>query len=238
MIRIGTSGWSYDHWQGRFYPEQLSAEKRLEHYCRFFSTAEINNSFYNLPSEKTLRAWYETAPDDFIFAAKASRFITHMKKLKDPEDSTAKFFDRITALDDKLGPILFQLPPNWGVDVQRLENLLEALPSEFRYGFEFRDTSWYDNEVYELLEKYNAAFCIYDLEGHVSPKKITSDLIYIRLHGPDCAYQGSYDKQALSGWAGALSNWDSRDREIYCYFDNDQNGYAAQNAQQLSDMLK
>ena len=237
VIHIGTSGWSYDHWVGPWYPEDLAAGDRLGFYADRFSSAEINNSFYNLPSEKTLRQWYDTVPKDFVFTAKASRYITHMKKLKDPADSIETFLSRIRVLDDKLGPILFQLPPTWGFDEERLEHFLKALPGDFRYAFEFRDHSWHNQAAYSLLEKHDAAFCIYDLAGFLSPREVTTDFVYLRLHGPSDKYQGRYDANTLSGWAGALSAWSRKDIDVYAYFDNDDSGYAALNAQELAAMF-
>ena len=236
-IRIGTSGWSYDHWVGPFYPQDLAGDKRLAYYAEHFASVEINNSFYNLPSEKTLRAWRETVGREFVFSVKASRYITHMKKLKDPEQSVTTFLERIDALEDRLGPILFQLPPHWGFNPERLKGFLDALPDRFRYSFELRDHSWHNEEAYALLASHDAAFCIYDLDGFLSPKQVTTDFAYVRLHGPDGKYQGDYDASTLSGWAGAFSTWARQGTDVYCYFDNDDSGYAALNAARLAGML-
>lgn len=184
-----------------------------------------------------MQVWYEIVPEYFIFTVKASRYITHMKKLKEPQKSLSVFFDHISVLNDKLGPILFQLPPHWNFNIERLSDFLDMLSDDYRYVFEFRDHSWHNPEVYDLLSKHNTAFCIYELEGFLSLKKITSDFVYVRLHGPDGAYQGNYDIPTLSGWAGAFSAWSSKGREVYCYFDNDEAGYAAQNALKLNEML-
>jgi uncharacterized protein YecE (DUF72 family) len=235
---IGTSGWSYNHWQGPFYPEELPHDSWLQYYTEHFQSVEINNSFYHLPAEKTLAQWRDNVPKGFVFAAKASRYITHMKKLNDPKKSVATFLKRIAVLEDKLGPVLFQLPPHWHFNAERLAAFLEALSGEFRYTFEFRDHSWLNNETYDLLSLHNAAFCIYELDGFLSPKEVTADFVYVRLHGPGAAYQGNYDSRTLSGWAGAFSTWSAQGRNIYCYFDNDQAGYAAQNALSLQNMLR
>jgi uncharacterized protein YecE (DUF72 family) len=236
-ILIGTSGWHYTHWKGPFYPDNLPAEGFLEFYCRRFQTVEINNSFYKLPEASTLRSWRETAPPGFIFAAKGSRFITHMKKLKDPEGPLATFWDRMAVLGDKLGPVIFQLPPRWSFNPARLRAFLAALPGRRRYALEFRDPSWINAEALEGLAEHNAAFCIYELAGYLSPKEVTADFVYIRLHGPGAAYQGSYDTQTLAGWAGAISSWAAQGKEVFCYFDNDEAGYAALNALELQEML-
>lgn len=236
-IHIGTSGWHYNHWRGPFYPEETSSEDLLSYYTRVFHTVEINNSFYQLPAEKTFTDWRDRVPDGFIFSVKASRYITHMKKLKDPQEPVTNFMNRVQVLEDKLGPILFQLPPHWKVNPKRLEEFLKVLPTGFRYAFEFRDPSWFDRRVVDALARQEAAFCIYHLDQRISPKEITTNFVYVRLHGPDGAYQGQYDVSELSGWAGAFSTWGRSSKEIYCYFDNDERGYAAQDALRLKEML-
>ena len=237
-IHIGTSGWHYDHWRKVFYPKELKKEEWLKYYARHLSTVEINNSFYRLPSEKTLREWRDIVPDDFIFSVKASRYITHVKKLKDPSETVPPLLDRIQLLEDHLGPILFQLQPSWKRNHDRLAAFLEYLPGEFRYAFEFRHQSWFVPEIYHLLSNHNSAFCIYELDGLLSPKEITGQFAYIRLHGPDGPYRGSYDTKTLAGWAGACSAWSRSGTEVFCYFDNDDSGYAPLNARELTDMIR
>jgi len=237
-IHIGTSGWHYHHWKRSFYPEELSASNYLNFYQERFSTVEVNNTFYKMPEKKTLKEWKDTIKKDFVFSVKASRYITHMKKLKDSEEPVSNFLNKVSVFKENLGPILFQLPPKWKINPDRLKNFLESLPDEHRYVFEFRNSTWFDEKIYDLLTKYRAAFCIYDLDQRLSPKKITSDFIYIRLHGPDGAYKGQYDTQDLAGWAGAFSTWKTDVKEIFCYFDNDQAGYAAQDALRLQKMIE
>jgi uncharacterized protein YecE (DUF72 family) len=237
-IHIGTSGWHYEHWMGTFYPQDVPKKDFLAYYKKHFQAVEINNSFYQLPRKETLVQWRDTVPDNFVFAVKASRYITHMKKLKDPAVTLSQFLDAVKPLDGKLGPILFQLPPKWRFDRERFYDFLEALPDEHRYAFEFRDPSWEDTAVYEGLTEVGAAFCMYDLDGRMSPKAVTADFIYIRLHGPDGAYKGQYATSTLSGWAGAISTWFNEGREIFCFFDNDEAGYAAQDALRLQKMLQ
>jgi uncharacterized protein YecE (DUF72 family) len=237
-VHIGTSGWHYGHWRGPFYPEDLGPEGFLPFYAARFHTVEINNSFYQLPAESTLRNWRDTVPSGFIFAVKGSRFITHMKKLKDAERSLAPFVERVALLKDRLGPILFQLPPRWRFNGERLAEFLAALPGPWRYTMEFRDASWINDQTLELLARYRVAFCIYELSGYLSPREITADFVYIRLHGPGGAYQGRYDSRTLEGWAGAIDAWRGQGREVFCYFDNDEAGYAAANAQELQDMVQ
>jgi len=192
IVRIGTSGWHYKHWLGLFYPAKLVAKEMFRFYALHFNTVELNNTFYRLPGLETFESWRDNSPDGFLFAVKASRFITHMKKLKDPESSTLKFFDGVERLADKLGPILIQLPPRWRVDTERLREFLEVLPKEHRYAIEIRDESWLVKEVYYVLREFNAAFCIHDLGHMQTPLEITADFTYIRFHGPGAAkYRGS-----------------------------------------------
>lgn len=236
-IRIGTSGWHYKHWLGTFYPEDIKPTGQLSYYLKFFNTVEINNSFYRLPSKEMFGNWKNAVPDDFLFVVKASRFITHMKKLKDPAESLVNFMENIQELEEKLGPILFQLPPGWKINIKRLEEFLEKLPSGFRYVFEFRNDTWYHEAVYCLLEKHNCAFCIYELAGHLSPLKITADFVYLRLHGPgENKYQGSYSDEALKEWALQCKAWTQEGKDVFVYFDNDEKGYAAFNAQKMLEM--
>ncbi len=237
-INIGTSGWHYQHWIGPFYPEDLEKSKMLDYYIQYFSTVEINNSFYRLPEEKTFKNWVDKISGGFIFSVKASRYITHMKKLKNTLEALNRFMSGIKPLENHLGPILFQLPPRWKCNIERLESFLEILPSERRYVFEFRDPSWWNDTVYVLLKSRQAAFCIFDLGGVLSPVIATTDFIYIRLHGPDDAYQGSYSEKALREWAGKIKQWNQQQKTIFCYFDNDQAGFAAKNAFRLKQILK
>ncbi len=236
-LYIGTSGWHYEHWLGPVYPENAKKKELLDLYGEMFSTVEINNSFHQLPAPETLADWKGRAPDGFLFAVKASRYITHMKKLKDPEEPVGKFLAGVEHLGDKLGPILFQLPPKWRFNAERLEAFLDGLPPGRRYVFEFRDPSWENDEAWKILEKHNAANCIHDMDGRLSPKKVTADFVYIRLHGPGAPYEGSYSKNSLAGWAGAFSAWVRQEKDVFCYFDNDQNGYAAINAKTLKQMV-
>lgn len=238
ITHIGTSGWQYEHWRGPFYPEDFSSDAMLSYYAERFHTVEINNSFYQLPKKETVARWRSSVPEDFIFSFKASRYITHMKKLKEPEKSLSRMLEVVPSLNDKLGPILFQLPPKWKFDPERFYDFLEALPGGLRYAFELRDPSWLDPRAYEALTQIGAAFCIYELAGRMSPKEITADFVYIRLHGPaDVAYKGQYSTQTLSGWAGAISAWARQGRDVFCYFDNDEAGYAPQDALRLQKML-
>jgi uncharacterized protein YecE (DUF72 family) len=237
-IRIGTSGWHYKHWVGEFYPPRWPASKMLSWYQERFDTVEINNSFYRLPSEEAVEIWRSSTPPQFLFAVKGSRFLTHMKKLKDPAVGIEKFFSRIDLFKSKLGPILFQLPPNFAKNAQRLEDFLSALPRGHRYAFEFRDPSWSDSEIFRILRRHKAAYCPFDLAGYQSPIEITTNFTYIRLHGPGNKYQGSYTDDALNKWASRIKEWRTALRAVYVYFDNDQAGYAAHNAMRLRELVK
>jgi uncharacterized protein YecE (DUF72 family) len=232
-IHIGTSGWQYKHWKGTFYPAELKQAEWFGYYLQHFDTVEINNSFYRLPSADTFAGWRKKVPATFLYAVKASRFITHMKKLKVDAAAIQQFFDHADQLKSRQGPILFQLPPGWKVNTERLADFLAALPKKHHFAFEFRNPTWYTEEVYALLRKYKCAFCIYELAGHMSPMPITAKFTYIRLHGPGDKYQGNYSNAALQKWAEQCRAWQEKGISVFVYFDNDQAGYAAFNAQQL-----
>jgi uncharacterized protein YecE (DUF72 family) len=236
-IFIGTSGWHYRHWIGPFYPDGLPSASMLRFYSAEFGAVEVNNSFYQLPEKATLLAWRKATPDRFVFAFKASRYLTHMKKLTDAEDALATMLERARVLGPKLGPVLFQLPPRWRVDVDRLRQFLAILPADLRVAFEFRDPSWFSDAVYESLRDSAAGFCIYELGDAASPQIVTADLAYVRLHGPDGPYQGLYDTGTLSNWADSMSAWNAEGRDVYCFFDNDEHGCATRNARELQALL-
>ncbi|MGC2696331.1 MAG: DUF72 domain-containing protein [Candidatus Angelobacter sp.] len=237
-IRIGTSGYHYKHWVGTFYPPKTPASKMLGYHVRYFDTLELNNSFYRLPTIAAFESWRDATPKNFVFAVKASRYITHNKKLKDPENALDNILARAEHLGKKLGPVLFQLPPHWKLNIGRLEALLEILPRQHRYVFEFRELSWITAEVNKLLRRFNAAFCIYELAGYHTPIEVTADFTYVRLHGPGSGkYQGSYSPARLREWARRIEQWSKELKAIYVYFDNDQAGYAAQNALTLKQMV-
>jgi uncharacterized protein YecE (DUF72 family) len=238
-IYIGTSGWHYKHWRGSFYPEHLRTQDWLQFYSAHFNTVELNNSFYHLPANSSFDAWRDSSPRDFLFAVKGSRFITHMKKLKDAKSSTAKFFKAAQHLQRKLGPVLFQLPPRWHVNVGRLAEFLSMVPKNHQYVFEFRDDSWYAEGVYETLKSHNAALCIHDLGGTQTPIELTADFTYLRFHGPtEARYAGSYSSATLEKWADRIGEWNQNLTSIYAYFNNDVGGFAPQNAEKLQNLLK
>src|SRR5687767_14193472 len=191
-LRIGCSGWQYKHWRGDFYPEDLPQKRWFEHYASVFDTVEINNSFYRLPEAETFAQWASRAPMRFLFAVKASRFLTHMKKLKDPEEPVERFFSRARALRRHLGPVLYQLPPGFKLDYPRLEHFLQILPRDVRHVIEFRDPSWYADEVLALLERYSVALCLHDMPGSATERQRVGPFVYVRFHGASGRSNGSY----------------------------------------------
>jgi len=238
-IHIGTSGWNYDGWKGAFYPEKIGRPRMLEAYGQIFDSVEVNGTFYSLPKSTTVEEWREKVPDNFVFSVKASRYITHMKKLKDPREPLGNLYGILEAFGGRLGPVLFQLPPSWRIDSGRLKNFLENLSRKYRYAFEFRDDSWHCKDVYDLLSRHNAALCFYDYEQHQSPHKTTTDFAYIRLHGPQAqAYKGSYRDDVLEGWARKILNRRKNGQSVFCYFDNDDKACAPRDAQRLRKMIR
>jgi uncharacterized protein YecE (DUF72 family) len=236
-IRIGTSGWYYEHWRELFYPVVLPKSKWFEYYARYFNTVEINNTFYHLPKEQSVKRWQEIAPEGFLYAVKANRYITHIQKLKDTAESMQRFFDRINILKVKLGPVLYQLPPSLHIDLERLEAFIKLLPKRKNAIFEFRHKSWYCDDTFKLLKKFRAGFCIHDMPGKESPLIITSDIIYVRFHGTTGRYSGSYSKSQLQNWAKWFKEQAKKARGIYIYFNNDAHAHAIKNAKQLKEMI-
>ena len=235
---IGTSGWSYKHWRGPFYPSGMTKGiEQLRFYAERFDTVEANGTFYRLIEVETFRRWREETPPGFVFACKGSRYLTHMKRLKDPERGVLRFFERVEALADKLGPVVFQLPGRFKPDRERLTGFLTALPKGHRYAFEFRDPRWFEPEILEALARQNVALCLYEFAGQEAPREVTADFVYIRLHGPDGPYQGSYGDAALETWAQRIHAWAKQGLDVYCYFDNDDRAFAPKNALRLKELL-
>jgi uncharacterized protein YecE (DUF72 family) len=234
---IGTSGWSYAHWAGTFYPMEITKARWLKYYCYHFATVEINSSFYRLPRETTFQKWRESVPGNFVFAVKASRYITHIKKLNEPVKSTELFLTRARFLGSKLGPMLFQIPPGLKVKLDRLEQILRSRPKGLSYCFEFRHTSWFCREVYDLLRQYNSALCIADSPKFPLVIQRTADFSYFRLHGSTILYGSRYSSEELKVWAERIERFLDEDADVYVYFDNDAEGYAVMNALELSSLL-
>ena len=237
QVFIGTSGWQYPDFSERFYPDGLEKLEQLTYYAKNFPSVEVNNTFYQLPDEATIRKWVHQTPEGFLFAVKANRYITHMKNLLDPGETLPNFFDRISLFGDKCGPILFQLPPHWHVNLKRLKCFVNYLPDNYRYTFEFRNQAWLTEAVYTLLREHHIAFCIYDFNFRQSPRISTAGFVYIRLHGPGSAYHDPYDEESLQGWAVKIRSWRDEAKDVYCYFDNTFHGHAWENAQALLSLL-
>ncbi|GAB6068084.1 DUF72 domain-containing protein [Methylothermus subterraneus] len=239
MICIGTSGWSYAAWRGVFYPAELKPAQWLGFYAQHFNAVELNASFYHLPKEVAVRRWAEQTPPEFRFAVKAWRAITHYHRLADCAELLTTFFRRIELFGEKLGPVLFQLPPRFPADLPRLAAFLQELPSaSYAFAFEFRDGSWHCPPVYELLSRANAAFCVFDLAGLTSPKAVTADFVYLRLHGHTQRYRGSYSDPLLAAWAGWLAAQRARGKKLWVFFDNtDESASAAVDAKRLQAIL-
>lgn len=236
-IRIGTSGWSYNHWYGRFYPEELAKNKWFEYYAEHFDTVEVNNTFYQLPREITFENWRKKAPKNFLYTVKANRYITHIKRLKDTSAELKRFFERANLLKQKLGPVLYQLPPSMHKDLDLLGSFIRLLPKRTAAVFEFRHKSWYSEDTFKLLGKSSVGFCIHDMPDVQSPRIVTGKIIYIRFHGSTGRYSGNYSKSAIQRWADWLTEQVKAVPNIFAYFNNDLGGYAVRNAKQLKELL-
>ncbi|HEY7067333.1 MAG TPA: DUF72 domain-containing protein [Chloroflexota bacterium] len=235
-LRIGTSGWNYKHWRGIFYARDLPAARWLDYYAQHFDTVEINYSFYRLPSRDNFGAWAEQVPPGFLFAVKGNRFITHLKRLRDPAEPVERFFERASALGPTFGPVLWQLPPHFHRDVERLTTFLAALPRDRRHTFEFRHDSWFVQPVYDALAAHDAALCLADRGGGTSPLEITASWTYVRFHGGLAEGWGYTDAQ-LHAWAERLAGYRARGLPIYAYFNNDPHGHAIADARRLRALL-
>ncbi len=234
---IGTSGWVYPHWRGVFYPPKLTTSRWLPFYAEHFRTVEINNTFYRLPSEKAFRDWRAAVSPGFRFAVKANRFITHTKKLREPAEPLERFLSRARLLGDRLGPILYQLPPRWRCNLPRLRDFLTILPRDLTHVFEFRDPSWMNEDVFAALEEHGAALCVISHPTMSCPVRTTSDVVYIRMHGAQTLYASCYSEEELQWWAEQVREALAGGRQVHVYFNNDAFGYAVRNAQRLGELL-
>ena len=239
-IRIGCSGWQYPHWRGSFYPAGLLQARWFGHYALSFDTVEINNAFYQLPEKATFARWGEQAPKHFVYAVKASRFLTHMKRLKDPEDPLSRFFENAKQLGPHLGPVLYQLPSQWPINLERLEIFLRALhdlAADLKAGHyhavEFRDASWYDERVYALLRRYKVALCLHDLPGSAPERMVVGPFLYVRFHHGTRRYGGPYSDARLDDWAEWLAARADEGMDVFAYFNNDAGGDAPRDAVRL-----
>lgn len=244
-FRIGCSGWNYKHWRGNFYSAELPVREWFPHYSRVFDTVEINNSFYRLPEASIFAAWRERAPADFLYAIKASRFITHLKRLREPEEPVTRLFERACQLQAHLGPVLYQLPGTFHCDLTRLDDFLALLPRTLgeingtpadhaiRHVFEFRHPSWYVEETQAVLRAHGAVMCLHDKAGSAIFEPVDTSFIYVRFHGPGGRYFGRYEFQRMESWAQQLAAQWCAGRDVYAYFNNDPEGMAVINAQEL-----
>lgn len=237
-VRVGCSGWEYADWRGDFYPADLRRESWLPSYATRFDTVEINSSFYRLPEADTFARWREAVPARFAFAVKASRFLTHMKKLKDPEEPLERFFHRAGELGRRLAVVLYQLPPRWKPDIGRLESFLEAAPSRPLQVVEFRDTAWYSDRILHAVEKKGFAVCLHDMPGCAPPRVAIGPFIYVRFHGHGAKYDGRYPDEVLEDWATWLDAEVGKGRRAFVYFNNDWHGHAPRDAIRLRSLLR
>jgi uncharacterized protein YecE (DUF72 family) len=228
-VRIGTSGWEYRHWEGRFYPRDLPRDRWLEHYATEFDTVELNNSFYRLPGADQFRRWADRVPARFRFAVKASRYLTHVKRLRDPDEPIRRFWTRVRHLGPRRGPVLYQLPPRWKPDLDRLEAFLDAVPRAAQ-AVEIRDRRWYGPTTFALLEGARVALVLHDMPGSASEPVPVGPLVYIRFHGAGAKYGGSYSPQLLSAWADRVAGWAREGLPVWAYFNNDAAAHATRDA--------
>jgi uncharacterized protein YecE (DUF72 family) len=235
-IRIGCSGWVYPHWRDRFYPPKLAVKNWFAYYAEHFDTVEINNSFYRLPKAETFDAWRDQSPAGFCYAVKANRFLTQAKKLKDCEEPLERMMAPFRHLEPALGPILYQLPPRFRINLDRLERFLEILPKDLINVFEFRDSSWYVDEVFTLLDRHGAGFCTHDMTGMETPRAAVGRAAYVRFHGGEGKYWGRYSDERLLDWADWLAEQARSGRPVWAYFNNDIDGHAIEDALTLKAM--
>ena len=236
-VRIGCSGWNYKHWRELFYPKGLPASRWFAFYAEHFDTVEINNSFYMLPRPETFDKWREQAPPGFCYAVKANRYLTQAKKLKDCEEPLTRMMAATRHLGDRLGPMLYQLPPGLHLNLDRLESFLRLVPKDVTNVFEFRHSSWYVPETYTLLDRYGAGFCIHDMPGSASERIAVGPAAYVRFHGGEDKYWGRYSNEGLLDWADWIVGQARSGRPAWCYFNNDIDGHAIDDAQTLRSMV-
>jgi uncharacterized protein YecE (DUF72 family) len=235
---IGCSGWNYKTWRKTFYPADLPPSRWLQYYSEQFDTVEANGTFYRLPDVSTFKAWREQTPGSFVMAVKASRFLTHMKRLMNPEEPLKRLFSRASTLGPRLGPVLYQLPPTMRCDALRLREFLGCLPARWdgrrlRHVMEFRHPSWYVPEIFRMLERHRVTLCLHDKVHSRIAEPVVGPLIYVRFHGTTGQYRGSYGSRQLEGWAQRLAAEWRAGRPVYAYFNNDPEAVATRNAKSL-----
>jgi uncharacterized protein YecE (DUF72 family) len=236
LVRVGTSGWEYRDWAGRFYPSALPRDRWLEFYASHFDTVELNNSFYRLPEADTFAGWARRVPDRFVFAVKASRYLTHRRKLREPQDPLERLWTRARRLGDRLGPVLYQLPPRWRPNPERLAAFLQALPSRPQ-AIEIRDRRWYGARLSAALEDAGVALCLHDMPGSAPRPEPVGPFVYVRFHGSGAKYGGRYTSQRLTAWAARMTAWAATGLSVWAYFNNDIDGHAIRDADRLRSLL-
>jgi uncharacterized protein YecE (DUF72 family) len=237
-VRVGTSGWEYRHWVGSFYPRDLPRERRLEFYAERFDTIELNNSFYRLPEADVFTAWARRVPDGFTFAVKASRYLTHVRRLRDPREPLDRLWSRARRLDDRLGPMLYQLPPRWRPNFERLAGFLAAIPHDGPQALEFRDRRWYGARLAALLADSEVGLCLHDMPGSAPRPERLGPLVYVRFHGSGVRYGGAYSSQRLTACAERMAGWAHEGWPVWAYFNNDVGGHAVRDADRLRNLLR
>lgn len=238
-VYIGTSGWSYDHWQAVLYPPATPARRRLAYYVERFATVEVNSTFYHWPREATFANWYQRLPEGFLLTVKAPRGLTHGARLYAPETWLGRMAPGLALLKEKRGALLVQLPPDMGYDQPRLAYFLDRVPASLKVALEFRHTSWQRDDTFALLEQRGVAYCIMSGAGLPCLLRATAPFVYLRLHGPDAhhLYAGSYSDDDLRWWAARIGEWSAQGRDIFAYFNNDGDGNAVRNAQTLQHFV-
>jgi uncharacterized protein YecE (DUF72 family) len=237
-VWIGTSGWQYRDWRGRFYPERLAQARWLEWYADAFATVESNNAFYRLPERRVFEAWAARTPPDFRMTVKVSRYLTHIRRLRDPEEPVERFVNRVAGLGPKVAPVLLQLPPQLRKDTGRLADTLDRFPPGMQVAVEFRHATWFVDEVRRLLEDRGAALCLADRRGPLTPIWRTTPWTYLRFHEGRAAPSPCYGRAALATWAERLAGTWSSDEEIWVYFNNDPRGCAPRDAARFAGLLR
>lgn len=237
-VWVGTSGWQYRHWRGRFYPDGLAQARWLEFYAGQFATVEVNNAFYRLPAAETFAGWAARTPEDFVVAVKASRYLTHVKRLRDPAEPVARLMGRATSLGAKLGPVLLQLPPTMRADLPALDATLEAFGPSVRVAVEPRHDSWHTDALAELLTRRGAAFCLSDTPARRAPVWRTASWGYVRFHEGRASPHPCYGRHALGTWAERLAERWEPDADVYAYFNNDPAGCAPRDARRFAAALR
>lgn len=235
-VRIGTSGFEYRHWAGSFYPDDLPRDRWLEFYAGRFDTVELNNPFYRLPDAGVFERWGRRVPDGFCFAVKASRYLTHVRRLRDPAEPLERLWSRARRLGSRFGPVLYQLPPRWKPNHERLATFLAALP-EHPQAVEFRDPAWYGPMTFALLREARVALCLHDMAGSATRPEPVGPMVYLRFHGAGQRYGGRYPSQRLAAWADRIAGWAADGLPVWAYFNNDIGGHAVRDADRLRSFV-